>query len=140
VAILLACFAAAAGAAAHGRQPSLSRHNPSRPAPAANAARQDAPPESRAVHVVARKYSFSPARIEVQEGDLVKITLETADIPHSFAIRDEHYRMAKRAAPGHPAVFEFRADKPGTFPFYCSLTIDDGCRNMRGELVVKPKK
>ena len=39
-----------------------------------------------------------------------------------------------------PITFEFRADQAGTFPFYCNLQIDDGCRQMRGELVVKPRK
>jgi cytochrome c oxidase subunit II len=92
--------------------------------------------ESRAFHVVARKFAFSEPRLEVRQNDLVKITFETADIPHSFTI-DEPYRIAKRAAaPGHPVIFEFRADKVGTFDFYCSLTIDDGCRKMKGQLVV----
>ncbi len=96
--------------------------------------RQDAG-ESRSFHVVARQYAYSEPRIEVRQNDLVKITLEAADIPHSFTI-DEPYRIAKRAAPGHAVVFEFRADKVGTFEFYCSLKVDDGCRNMKGQLVV----
>lgn len=96
------------------------------------------PPQE--IRVVARKYSFSPARIEVQQNDLVKVTVEAADIPHSFTIDDDNYRIAKRATPGHPAVFEFRADKAGTFPFYCNLTSDPGCKGMRGELVVRPKR
>jgi heme/copper-type cytochrome/quinol oxidase subunit 2 len=52
----------------------------------------------------------------------------------------DEYRIAKRAAPGNPVTFEFRADRAGTFPFYCNLTIDDGCREMRGELVVTPRR
>jgi len=91
--------------------------------------------ETHEFRVVARKYSYSEPRIEVHQNDLVKITFEAADIPHSFTI-DEPYRIAKRAAPGHPVVFEFRADKAGTFDFYCSLKTDDGCRKMKGQLVV----
>ena len=87
--------------------------------------------------VSARKYTFSPPRIEVQQDDLVKITLTTEDIPHSFTI--DKYRIAKRVGPGQTVVFEFRADQPGTFPFYCNLTIDERCREMRGELVVRAK-
>lgn len=94
----------------------------------------------REIHVVARKYAFTPQRIEVRENDLVKITMEAADIPHSFTIDDDNYRIAKRATPGHPVVFEFRADKAGTFPFYCNLTTDPGCKGMHGELVVKPRR
>jgi heme/copper-type cytochrome/quinol oxidase subunit 2 len=101
---------------------------------------QEATRATQEIHVVARKYSFSPRRIEVQENDLVKVTLETTDIPHSFVIDDDNYRIAKRATPGHPVVFEFRADKAGTFPFYCNLTTDSGCKNMRGELVVRARR
>ncbi len=101
---------------------------------------QDSVRPTQEIHVVARKYSFSPSRIEVQENDLVKVTMETADIPHSFTIDDDNYRIAKRATPGHPAVFEFRADKAGTFAFYCNLTADPGCKGMKGELVVKPRR
>lgn len=92
------------------------------------------------IRIVARKYSFTPRRIEVQENDLVKVTMETADIPHSFTIDDDHYRIAKRATREQPAVFEFRADKAGTFNFYCNLSTDPGCKGMRGELVVRPRQ
>ncbi len=95
--------------------------------------------QAREWHIIAKKYAYSEPRIEVQQDDLVKIRLETADIPHSFTI-DEPYRIARRAAPGHPVVFEFRADKAGTFDFYCNLKIDDGCRRMKGQLVVTPKR
>ncbi len=98
-------------------------------------AQEDAP---KPYSIAARKYSFSPDRIEVEEGDLVKVTLTAEDIPHSFAV--DAYRIVKRASPGHPAVFEFRADQAGTFPFYCNITSDDGCKNMRGQLIVRPKK
>jgi cytochrome c oxidase subunit 2 len=89
----------------------------------------------REIRVTARKYSYSPSRIEVTQNDLVKVTLEAADIPHSFTI--DAYRIAKRASPGHGVTFEFRADQPGTFPIYCNIAEDEGCRNMRGELVVR---
>jgi heme/copper-type cytochrome/quinol oxidase subunit 2 len=91
------------------------------------------------VTVVARKYAFSPARIEVEQDDIVKITLKTDDIPHSFTI-DKPYRIAKRAAPGQPVTFEFRAEQAGTFTYYCNLTADDRCKEMRGEFVVHPKR
>jgi heme/copper-type cytochrome/quinol oxidase subunit 2 len=51
----------------------------------------------------------------------------------------DSYRISKRVSPGQPVTFEFRADHPGTFPYYCNLQIDDGCRRMRGELVVRPR-
>jgi len=87
--------------------------------------------------LTARRYTFSQSRIDVRLNDVVKITLVAEDIPHTFTV--DEYRIAKRAAPGTPVTFEFRADRAGTFPFYCNLTIDEGCREMRGELVVAPR-
>jgi heme/copper-type cytochrome/quinol oxidase subunit 2 len=103
---------------------------------AAAPGRQQSPP----IQVRARKYSYSPSRIDVREGDLVTVNFEAEDIPHSFTIDDDAYRIAKRAAPGQPVTFEFRAEKAGSFPFYCNLTADEGCRKMRGELVVRPSR
>ena len=88
--------------------------------------------------VSAHKYAFTPARLEVQQDDLVRVTFSTSDIPHSFTI--DKYRIAKRVEPGKPVVFEFRADQPGRFPIYCNLTTDEGCRKMVGELVVERRK
>src|SRR5688500_13822908 len=80
----------------------------------------------REITIRARKFSYSPARVEVQRDDLVKVTLEAVDIPHSLTT--EAYRIAKRASPGQSVTFEFRADQPGSLPYYCNLAQDDGCR------------
>lgn len=89
------------------------------------------------VTVTSRRYEFSPSRIEVMQDDVVRVTLVAEDIPHSFTI--DEYRIAKRAAPGRPVTFEFRADRPGTFTYYCNLSNDEGCRDMRGELIVNAR-
>jgi heme/copper-type cytochrome/quinol oxidase subunit 2 len=91
----------------------------------------------REFDVSARRYAFTPARLEVQQNDLIKIHFSAEDIAHSFTI--DEYRIAKRAAAGGTVTFEFRADQLGTFRYYCNLAIDDGCRKMSGELVVKPR-
>jgi heme/copper-type cytochrome/quinol oxidase subunit 2 len=99
---------------------------------------QDQGPTAKLFSVSAHRYAFEPKRIEVNQDDLVKIELSTADIAHSLTIDD--YRIAKRVGPGQPVTFEFRADRPGTFPYYCNLQGEDGCRQMRGVLVVKPRR
>ena len=80
-------------------------------APAGRVAGQEEPARPQTFTIVARKYSFSPSRIEVARNDLVKITLVTEDIPHSFTV--DAYRIAKRAAPHQSVTFEFRADQAG---------------------------
>jgi heme/copper-type cytochrome/quinol oxidase subunit 2 len=99
---------------------------------------QDQGPTEKPFTVNAHRYAFEPSRIEVNQDDLVKIELHTADIAHSLTI--DEYRIAKRVGPGQPVTFEFRADRPGTFRFYCNLQVEDGCRQMRGTLIVKPRK
>jgi heme/copper-type cytochrome/quinol oxidase subunit 2 len=89
----------------------------------------------QAFTVMARRHAFEPSRIEVQQGDVVKVSLRAEDIAHSFAI--DGYRISKRAAAGETVTFEFRASTPGNFPFYCDLRDDEGCRRMHGELVVR---
>ena len=101
-------------------------------------AAQDQGPIARLFSVTARRYAFEPARIEVFQDDVVRIDLRSDDIAHSWTVDD--YRIAKRVSHGQPVTFEFRADKVGTFPFYCSLQTEDGCRQMRGQLIVKPRK
>lgn len=104
---------------------------------AGKAAAQEREPSTQRVSVVASRYAYDPRRIEIGQDDLVRIELRTLDIAHSMTI--DAYRISKRVNPGAPVTFEFRADQAGTFPFYCNLQIDEGCRQMRGELVVHPR-
>ena len=78
-------------------------------------------------------FAFTPSRIEVQKDDIVKITFTAVDMAHSFTI--DEYRIAKRAAAGQTVTFEFRAT--GSAKFYCNLTLDERCKGMHGEIVVK---
>ncbi len=93
------------------------------------------PPNRREFTIVAKDFRYAPARIEVTQDDLVKLTLRSEDIAHTFTI--DEYRIAKRVPAGGSITFEFRADRAGTFPFYCNLTSEAGHRMMHGELVVR---
>ena len=84
--------------------------------------------------ITANDFAFSPARIDAKQGEILRVAFHAVDIPHTFTI--DEYRINKRAAIGQTIVFEFVADKTGTFPIYCSLTADERCRRMKGELVV----
>lgn len=85
--------------------------------------------------ITGNQFAFSPSKIEVQKDDVVKIVFTASDIAHSFTI--DQYRIAKRAGAGQTVIFEFHADQAGTFPFYCNLTQNDRCKDMKGQLVVK---
>ena len=98
---------------------------------------QEQAPNRREFTIIAKDFKFDPVRIEVMQDDLVKITVRSEDIAHSFTI--DEYRISKRVPAGGSTTFEFRADRAGTFPFYCALTDQPGHKMMRGELVVKAK-
>jgi heme/copper-type cytochrome/quinol oxidase subunit 2 len=101
------------------------------------AAAQDRAPNRREVALRARDHQFIPDKIEVTQDDLVRITFTSEARPTSFAV--DAYRISKRAAADTTIVFEFRADQAGTFTFYCSLTSDPLCKDMKGTLIVSPK-
>jgi heme/copper-type cytochrome/quinol oxidase subunit 2 len=98
---------------------------------------QDQAPNRREFTIVAKDFRFSPARIEVMQDDLVKLTVRSDDIAHSFTI--DAYRIVKRIPAGGSTTFEFQADRAGTFPFYCTLTSDPGHKMMHGDLLVRAK-
>jgi heme/copper-type cytochrome/quinol oxidase subunit 2 len=92
--------------------------------------------QTREFSMTGNDFAFAPAMIEVHQNDLVRVTFQAQDIPHTFTI--DEYRIAKRAAAGQAVVIEFRADRAGRFEIYCSLTTDDRCRRMKGQLIVRP--
>jgi|SRR6266850_2525101 len=98
---------------------------------------QDQAPNRREFTIVAKDFHYSPTRIEVTQDDLVKLTVRSEDIAHSFSL--DEYRIVKRVPAGGSTTFEFRADRAGTFAFYCNLTSETRHQTMRGELVVRGK-
>lgn len=101
------------------------------------AAAQEPTQNRREFTIIAKDHTFTPNKLDVTQDDLVKITLTSEDRPASFAI--DAYRIVKRVAGKTSVTFEFRADQAGTFPFYCNLTKDPGCKEMRGVLNVRAK-
>ena len=104
---------------------------------AASAVGQELAQNRREFTIVAKDHTFTPNKLEVSQDDIIKITLRSEERPASFAI--DAYRIVKRAAGGTSITFEFRADQAGTFEFYCNLTTDKACADMKGTLVVRAR-
>jgi len=98
---------------------------------------QDQAPTRREFTVTARDYSFSPNRVEAQQDDLIKLTVQSADNAYGFTIDD--YLVSKRVPAGGSTVIEFRADRAGTFAFYSNLSNDSRHSKMSGQLIVRPR-
>ena len=96
------------------------------------AARQDTP---REIDVVARRFAFEPARIEVAVGERVRLRVVSADGVHGFEIKK--FKVKKEIPRGTtPVVIEFTASEAGEFPILCSEYCGDGHEDMQGQLVV----
>ena len=96
-----------------------------------------ASPEPRKVEVVARKFAFEPARLEVKAGEPLEITFTSTDTKHGFALRElgvEKVVFGK----GEPVTVRLTPEKPGTYEFKCAKFCGLGHGRMKGEIVVVP--
>jgi cytochrome c oxidase subunit 2 len=102
-------------------------------------ATQDA--DVRVFEVIARRFEFEPATIEVTEGEKVRLLVRSADGPHGVEIKQFKVKKAvPRAKPGDsPVTIDFVASTPGTFPILCSEYCGTGHKDMTGTLTVRAK-
>jgi cytochrome c oxidase subunit 2 len=94
----------------------------------------------RTIEVVARKYAFEPDRIEVTEGDRVRLVVRSADSVHGIQIK--RFGVSKLVPRGgEPVTIDFTASRAGTFEILCSEYCGEKHDDMKGTLVVlaKPK-
>jgi nitrous-oxide reductase len=93
------------------------------------------------VFMTAVRSHFNPEHVTVKEGDKViwHITnIERAvDATHGFAV--PLYNINLSLEPGETATFEFIADTPGTFPYYCTEFCSALHLEMMGYFLVEPK-
>jgi cytochrome c oxidase subunit 2 len=96
------------------------------------------PVPARSFEIVASRYKFEPALIEVTEGDLVELKLKSADVEHGLGIKAF---KVKQAIPkgGQVVSVRFVADKAGAYDITCSEYCGKGHRSMKARLVVKAK-
>ncbi len=92
-------------------------------------------PAVKTFEVLATRFSFEPATIEVTQGDRVRLLVTSADGVHGVGIRKFKVNtLIPRGA--KPVAIEFTASEAGTFPIVCSEACGDGHADMRGTLVV----
>jgi cytochrome c oxidase subunit 2 len=94
--------------------------------------------EPRVIEVVARRFAWEPAEIQVAVGERVRLVLRTADGLHGIELKK--FKIAKEIPRGNkPVTVDFTADEAGRFPFLCSEYCGDGHDDMKGVLVVVAK-
>ena len=92
-------------------------------------------PAPRKITVTAKKYEFSPNRIELKVGEPVAITFESLDAKHGFACKELNLEKVVYEK-GKPATVTFTPEKAGTFEFKCANWCGFGHGKMKGEFVV----
>ncbi|MSO52853.1 MAG: hypothetical protein CK533_09710 [Acidobacterium sp.] len=99
----------------------------------------DARSEPRVIEVVASRFAFEPARIEVTEGEHIRLLVSSADGVHGVGIKK--FRVEKTLPRGGEAVIiNFVASAAGEYPILCSEYCGKGHEEMRGLLVVAARK
>jgi nitrous-oxide reductase len=92
------------------------------------------------VFMTAIRSHFTPEHVEINEGDHViwHITnIERAyDATHGFSIPG--YNINLSIEPGEAVTFEFDADQPGVFSYYCTEFCSALHLEMTGYLMIKP--
>ncbi len=92
----------------------------------------------REIAVVAKRFAFEPASIEVIEGERIRLRVSSADGVHGLQVRK--LRINKLIPRGGQAVtIDFVAAAPGTYEILCSEECGDGHDTMTGTLIVKAK-
>ncbi len=89
----------------------------------------------RTIHMGVRQYVWEPATITAKKGELVRLIIHNADVPHGLVIPD--LGVMEGDIPPDGAVIEFMASKTGTFEFFCSVWCGEGHMEMRGKIVIQ---
>ena len=100
-------------------------------------ARQDPATVSapKVFEIVATRFVFAPDRIEVTQGDMVRLVVTSADGVHGVGIKK--FKVDKKVPRGgQPVTIEFVASEAGSFPIVCSEYCGKGHDDMKGTLVV----
>ncbi len=91
------------------------------------------------IHVEVERFKFIPERIQVRQGERVRLVFTSRDTRHGVVIAE--YGIYEDEIPprrkGEVAV-EFTPDRPGTFIYRCAHLCGAGHAMMRGLLVVEP--
>jgi len=97
------------------------------------------------IQLTERHWEYIPKEIRVRQGQLVRVEFQPTDnglgVGHGFAIDGyDKSTFINGALVQRPKSVTFRADKPGTFTFYCATQCSTGPLHpkMNGTLIVEP--
>ncbi len=86
------------------------------------------------VQIVATRYAFEPAVIQVVAGESVRLVVRSKDVVHGFSIPDLKLDVRVPAS-RDPITVEFTAPPPGHYEIACSEFCGRGHGQMKASLV-----
>jgi cytochrome c oxidase subunit 2 len=90
--------------------------------------------EPRAVRIVAKRFTYTPAEVTLKKGEPVVLELVSEDRVHGFKLPAFGIRADVR--PKEAVRIPITPDKAGRFTFACDVFCGDGHDDMSGTLVV----
>lgn len=90
-----------------------------------------AAPAEHKFRIVASRFEYTPAILQVHPGDKVTIELVATDVVHGLSI--DGYNLQTSADPGKTASISFIANRQGSFRFRCTTT----CGNLHPFMIGK---
>jgi plastocyanin len=90
--------------------------------------------DARPIDVSGSSFEFSPAQITVKAGEDIAIVLTSTDIQHDLTVESLDTHVSAKV--GETAQGGLRADQPGRYAYYCTVS---GHREagMEGTLIVE---
>ena len=87
------------------------------------------------VQIVASRFMFEPAVIEVTAGEPVRLVIRSKDTVHGFAVPTLNIDVQVPKSGGEPTIVEFVAPPPGRFDIACSEFCGSGHVQMKAALI-----
>lgn len=94
-------------------------------------------PEPRVIEVIARRFEFVPATVEVVQGERVRFVVRSGDGLHGFGVKQ--FNISREVPRGETVTIEFTPKVAGEFPILCTEYCGDGHDDMKGALVVNAR-
>ena len=89
----------------------------------------------KTINLEAYQFGFSPERIEVKKGDVLRILATSRDVTHGVYIKEYNVKVSVKK--GETKKIEFIANKAGEFDILCSVYCGRGHHDMKAKLIVK---
>jgi cytochrome c oxidase subunit II len=94
--------------------------------------------DRRVIEIIAKRYEFVPASVEVVQGERVRLVVKSGDGLHGLGIKQ--FDVSKEIERGATVNIDFTPDMAGEFPILCTEFCGDGHEQMKGVLVVKARE